>query len=75
MYKTKDSEKFGVAKDGALMIACLIKLNASCSSRPHLKFEFFFIIFCKGEIICEKSMTNLLTKLICPRKDCMAFLL
>ena len=32
VYKIKDSEKFGVAKDGALIIACLIRLNASCSS-------------------------------------------
>ena len=61
VYKIKDYEKFGVAKDRALMIACLIRLNASCSSWPHLKFEFFLIIVCKGDTIHEKSGTNLFT--------------
>ena len=75
VYKIKGSEKFGVAKDGALMIACLIRLNASCSSWPHLKFEFFLIISSKGDPILEKSRRNLFTKLIWPRKDCMDFLL
>ena len=44
VYKVKRFEKFGVAKDGAFMIACFIKLKASCSEFPHLNKEFFFIM-------------------------------
>ena len=75
VYKMKGLEKFGVARDGALTITCLIRLNASYSTWPHLKSEFFLIIAYNGDTILEKSGTNVLKKLIWPRKDCIAFLL
>ena len=53
----------------------LILSNASFISFVHFKFESFFIISCSGFSISAKSKMNLLTKLIFPRKDCIAFLL
>ncbi len=73
--KWNDQKKFRVAKEGAFMISCLIKSKASCSICPRLKIKFFLIMDWRGKTICEKSGTNILTKLICPRKDCIDFLL
>ena len=75
LYKVKSLEKLGVFNAGALMIAYLISPKDSFYLCPHLNTKFFLIIFFIGKTIKEKSGMNLFTKLICPRNDCMDFLL
>lgn len=64
VYKMKWLEIFGVSKEVAFMIACLIRLKDSCSVCPHLKREFFLIMDWRGKTIHENSRKNLLTKFI-----------
>ena len=51
----------------------LILTNASFWVSDHLNKTFFLIRSWSGLTICAKFGTNLLTKFIFPRKDCMAF--
>jgi hypothetical protein len=68
-------EKSGLRRDGALAIIVLMVSNASFSNAVFLNYMFFLIIFCKGFTISTKSGTNLLTKLIMLKNDCMDLLL
>jgi len=51
----------------------LILTNASFWVSDHLNKTFFLIRSWSGLTICAKFGTNLLTKFIFPRKDCMVF--
>ena len=64
-----------LSPEGASDIASTILLNDYFSLLPQLKFASFIIMFCRGRIILEKLGINLVTKLIFPKKDCIAFLL
>ena len=75
VYKMKSLLKSGLWRDGASAMAYFILLKAFFSSVFHLKITLFLIIPCKGLTIWAKSNMNLCTKLIFPRKDCMALLL
>ena len=73
VYKVKGLRKLWATKNGAMIIDCFIKSNASLSLCPHLKTYFFLIMVHKGKTICEKLGTNIFTKFICPRNDCVVF--
>ena len=73
MYKIKSLSKSGDINAGASIIAFLILINSSFKTSYHLNKTSFLIISCNGLTIYPKFGTNLLTKFILPRKDCMAF--
>jgi hypothetical protein len=50
-----------------------IDSKAWLSKGPQWYYTSFFIRFCNGLTISEKLGTNILTKFILPRKDCMEF--
>ena len=75
VYNINSLSKFGLHKVGAYAMASLNLSNGFLLSFIHLKLKYFFIISCSGFTISMKSNMNLLTKLIFPRKDYMAFLL
>ena len=66
--------KSGLMSAGASGMDNLILINDYFSLSPHEKLLSFLIIFCSGCTISEKLGTNLLTKFIFPKKDCMDFL-
>lgn len=49
VYKIKWLENLGAVREGMLIIACLIRSNASLSLLPHLKTVLFLIIDSKGK--------------------------
>ena len=73
VYRMKWFEKSGVFNVRAFIIDFLIESKASFSLCPHLNTEFFLIMVCKGKTICEKSGTNIGTKLIWPKNYCIFF--
>lgn len=75
VYKMKYSLKSWILKDGTFSISSLILMKYYFSVGPHLDSSFFLIMCCKGFTVSEKFGTNLCTKLIFPRKDCIDFLL
>jgi hypothetical protein len=75
VYKMKSSLKSWILKYGIFSISSLILMKDYFSLGPHLDSSFFLIMSCKGFTVSETFGTNLHTKLIFPRKDCIDFLL
>jgi hypothetical protein len=70
----KSLAKFGLTRTGATIIASLIRWKDNLPSLSHSKHASFFNNMLMGLTISTKFRMNLLTKLICPKKDCKAFL-
>jgi len=75
VYNMKSLVKYGLCKEGAVVMASLMFSKASFSTYAHLNWTSLFIIHWTRLTISEKYGTNPLTKLIFPKKDCMKILL